>query len=399
MLGERVARGKKKRIGILTGGGDCPGLNAGIRAIAKTAILNYDMEVIGIKDGFLGLIENRFSRISYEDVSGILTLGGTFIGASNKANPFRHPDFNPSQKSPGFSPRDECKLFSAREGASAFRPRGSTGRFKDVSKTAVENYRAMELAGLICMGGDGTLNIAYKLYKKGIKLVGVPKTIDCDLRQTDATIGFDSALITATQAIDKLHTTAQSHHRVMVIEVMGRYAGWLALYSGLAGGGDIILLPEIPYDIKKVCEVVLKRNRRGKRFSIVVVSEGARPKAGKMVVRKIVIDSTDPVRLGGIGDKIADDIEKITGLETRVTVLGHLQRGGEPSPFDRILATRFGVASCELVAKGDFGKVVALKAGNIRAIDLAKAVKDIRRVSLKDPVIKAATAVGTFFGI
>ncbi len=356
----------KKRIGILTAGGDCPGLNAGIRAIAKTAILNYDMEVIGIKDGFLGLIENRFSHISYEDVSGILTLGGTFIGASNKANPFRHPDFR--------------------------------GRFKDVSNMAVENYRAMELDGLVCIGGDGSLNIAYKLYKKGIDLVGVPKTIDRDLKQTDATIGFDSALITATQAIDKLHTTAQSHHRVMIIEVMGRYAGWLALYSGLAGGGDIILLPEIPYNIKKVCEVVLERNQRGKRFSIVVVSEGARPKAGKMVVKRIVKDSTDPVRLGGIGDKIADDIEKITGLETRVTVLGHLQRGGEPSPFDRILATRFGVASCELVAKGDFGKVVTLKAGNIRAVDLAKAVKDIKRVSLKDPIIKTALSVGTSFG-
>lgn len=357
----------KKRIGILTGGGDCPGLNASIRAIAKTAILNYDMEVIGIKDGFLGLIENRFLPISYEDVSGILALGGTFLGASNKANPFRHPD--------------------------------SKAGFKDVSDITIENYCAMELDGLVCIGGDGTLNIAYKLYKKGVKLVGVPKTIDNDLRQTDATIGFDSALITATQAIDKLHTTAQSHHRVMVIEVMGRYAGWLALYSGLAGGGDIILLPEIPYDIKKVCEVVLKRNQRGKRFSIVVVSEGARPKAGKMVVRKIVKDSTDSVRLGGIGNKLANDIEKITGLETRVTVLGHLQRGGEPSPFDRILATRFGAASCELVARGDFGKVVILKSGQIKAIDLKKAVGDIKRVSLNDPVIKAAMAVGTSFGI
>jgi len=357
----------KKRIGILTGGGDCPGLNASIRAIAKTAILNYDMEVVGIKDGFLGLIENRFQLISYEDVSGILTLGGTFLGASNKANPFRHPDFK--------------------------------GRFKDVSDIAVENYRAMELDSLVCIGGDGTLNIAYRLYKKGVNLIGVPKTIDNDLRQTEATIGFDSALITATQAIDKLHTTAQSHHRVMVIEVMGRYAGWLALYSGLAGGGDIILLPEIPYDIKKVCDVVSKRNQCGKRFSIVVVSEGARPKAGKMVVKKIVKDSTDPVRLGGIGNKLANDIEKITGLETRVTVLGHLQRGGEPSAFDRILATRFGTASCELVAKRDFGKAVILKSDQIKAIDLKKAVGDIKRVSLNDPVIKAAMAVGTSFGI
>jgi len=365
-MGKRVVRGNK-RIGILTGGGDCPGLNAAIRAIAKTAILNYDMEVIGIKDGFLGLIDNVFAPVSYEDVSGILTLGGTFLGASNKANPFRHPD--------------------------------SKGRFKDVSDRAVENYRKMGLDGLVCIGGDGTLNIAYKLHKKGVNLIGVPKTIDQDLKQTDATIGFDSALITATEAIDKLHTTAQSHHRVMIIEVMGRYAGWLALYSGLAGGGDIVLLPEMPYDIKKVCGVVLKRNQSGKRFSIIVVSEGARPKAGKMVVRKIVKDSTDPVRLGGIGNKIAEDIESMTGLETRVTVLGHLQRGGQPSPFDRILATRFGSRSCELAAKGDFGKVVVLKAGQIRTVDLVKAVGDIKRVDLKDPIIKVAMEVGTSFGI
>ncbi|MFA5388466.1 MAG: ATP-dependent 6-phosphofructokinase [Candidatus Omnitrophota bacterium] len=358
---------RKKRIGILTGGGDCPGLNAAIRAIAKTAILNYDMEVVGIKDGFLGLIENRSLNITYESVSGILTLGGTLLGASNKANPFRHPDFK--------------------------------GGFKDVSGIAVANYRAMGLDGVICVGGDGTLSIAYKLYKKGVRLIGVPKTIDYDLMCTDATIGFDSALITATQAIDKLHTTAQSHHRVMVIEVMGRYAGWLALYSGLAGGGDIILLPEMPYDINKVCDVVLKRNQFGKRFSIVVISEGARPKAGKMVVKKIVRDSTDQIRLGGIGDKIAFDIEKITGLETRVTVLGHLQRGGEPSPFDRILATRFGAYACGLAAKGDFGKVVVLKKGDIGTVDLAKVAGNTKRVNLEDPVIKTALAVGTSFGI
>ncbi|MFH1077348.1 MAG: ATP-dependent 6-phosphofructokinase, partial [Pseudomonadota bacterium] len=233
----------------------------------------------------------------------------------------------------------------------------------------------------------------------GVKLVGVPKTIDNDLKQTDATIGFDSALITATQAIDKLHTTAQSHHRVMVIEVMGRYAGWLALYSGLAGGGDIILLPEIPYDIKKVCGVVSKRNQSGKRFSIVVASEGAKPRGGKMIVKKIVKDSTDPLRLGGIGNKLVNDIEQMTGLEARVTVLGHLQRGGEPSPFDRMLATRFGVEACELIAKGNFGKMVVLKAGQIKKTDLARAVGDIKRVGLNDPVIKAARSVGTSFGI
>jgi len=357
----------KKRIGILTGGGDCPGLNAGIRAIAKAAILNYDMEVIGIKDGFLGLIENKFLPISYENVSGILSLGGTFLGASNKANPFRHPD--------------------------------SRGTFKDVSEIAIKNYRGMKLDGLVCIGGDGTLSIAYKLYKKGIKIIGVPKTIDNDLLKTDATIGFDSALITATQAVDKLHTTAQSHHRVMIIEVMGRYAGWLALYAGLAGGGDIILLPEIPYDIKKICEIVLKRNQCGKRFSIVVVSEGARPMRGKMVFKKIINDSTDPVRLGGIGNKIGDDIEKITGLEARVTILGHLQRGGEPSPFDRILATRFGTKACELAARGVFGKAVVLRSGQIRVVNLRDAVGSIKRVSVNNPVVKSAMAVGTSFGI
>ncbi|MFA4992192.1 MAG: ATP-dependent 6-phosphofructokinase [Candidatus Omnitrophota bacterium] len=360
-------RGNKKRIGILTGGGDCPGLNAAIRAIAKTAILDYDMEVIGVKDGFLGLIENRYSRISYEDVSGILIHGGTILGASNKANPFRHPD--------------------------------ARGRFKDVSDAAVRNYRALGLKGLICLGGDGTLNIAHKLYKKGIDLIGLPKTIDNDLMATEASIGFDSALITVTEAIDKLHTTAQSHHRVMVIEVMGRYAGWLALCSGIAGGGDIILIPEIPYSIKKICEKVLERNRRGKRFSIVVVSEGARAKGGKMVVKKIVRDSTDPVRLGGVGEKITNDIELLTGLETRVTVLGHLQRGGEPSPFDRILATRLGTSGCELVAKGIFGKMMALKSGNVVPVDLKKAVGDIRRVKRKDPLIKTGLAVGTSFGV
>jgi len=361
-----VVRGKK-RIGVLTGGGDCPGLNAAIRSIAKTAILNYDMEVIGIKDGFLGLIENRHSPILYEDVSGILTAGGTILGASNKANPFRHPD--------------------------------TKGRFIDVSDTAINNYKKMRLDGLVCIGGDGTLSIAYKLCTKGVKLVGLPKTIDNDLAQTEATIGFDSALVTATQAIDKLHTTAQSHHRVMVIEVMGRYAGWLALYAGVAGGGDVIIIPEIPYDINKICDVVLNRSRQGKRFSIVVVSEGARPKFGRMLVKKIVKDSTDPVRLGGIGDKITNDIESITDLESRVTVLGHLQRGGEPSPFDRLLATRLGVDACRLVAKKDFSKMVALKADNIVSVDLSKAVKDTRRVDLKHSVIKAALAVGTSFGI
>lgn len=362
-----MRKATSKRIAILTGGGDCPGLNAAIRAVTKTAILNYDMEVLGVKDGYLGLIENRYTPLSYENVSGILTEGGTFLGASNKANPFRHLS--------------------------------SSGKFRDVSSLVLENIEMMQLDSLVCIGGDGTLSIAQRLYKKGVKLIGIPKTIDNDLSATDVTIGFDSAVVTATEAIDKLHTTAQSHHRVMVIEVMGRYTGWLALYAGVAGGGDIIIIPEIPYDIKKVCQRVKERHKKGKRFSILVISEGARPKGGKMVVKKIVKASTDPVRLGGIGNKIADDIEKITGLESRVTVLGHLQRGGTPTPFDRMIATRLGTFGCDLAARGSFGKMAALKGREVRAVTLEDAVKSLRKVNPKDPIIKSALSVGTCFGI
>lgn len=360
-------RGRKKRIAILTGGGDCPGLNAAIRSVTKTAMLNYDMEVLGVRDGYIGLIENKYTPLSYGDVSGILTEGGTFLGTSNKTNPFRY----------------YC----------------SAGKCKDVSSVVLKNARMMQLQGLVCIGGDGTLNIAYRLYKKGLNLVGIPKTIDNDLMATDLTIGFDSAVTTATEAIDKLHTTAQSHHRVMVIEVMGRYTGWLALYAGTAGGGDIIVIPEIPYDIKKICSKVIERNKRGKRFSIVVVSEGARPKGGQMVVKKVVKDSTDPVRLGGIGNKLTSDIERLTGLEARVTVLGHLQRGGAPSPFDRMLATRLGTFACDLVARGNFGKMAALKGRDIHAVNLKDAVKATRKVSPRDPIVKSALAVGTSFGV
>lgn len=362
-----MREGSRKRIAILTGGGDCPGLNAAVRGVAKTAILKYGMEVIGVKDGYIGIIENKYQTLSYDDVSGILTLGGTFLGTSNKANPFRYP--SPS------------------------------GKFRDVSDAVLRNIEMMRLDGLVCIGGDGTLSIAYRLYKKGIDLVGLPKTIDNDVMETDVTVGFDSAVITATEAIDKLHATAQSHHRVMVIEVMGRYAGWIALYAGIAGGGDIIIMPEIPYDIKKVCKKVIERHKRGKRFSIVVVSEGAMPKSGEMVVKKMVRDSTDPVRLGGIGNKIANDIERMTGLEARVTVLGHLQRGGTPSPFDRMLATRLGSFACDLVAGKAFGKMAASRAGYIKAVDLKTVVKGIKRVNRNGPIIKSALAVGTSFGV
>lgn len=361
--------GKLQRIGILTGGGDCPGLNATIRAVAKSAIIYYNSEVIGIKDGYLGLIENRFTQLSYEDVSGILTEGGTILGTSNKANPFRHPTYL-----------------------------GKRLIFKDYSKIAIDNAKKMAVDGIVCIGGDGTLSIANRLYKKGLKVVGIPKTIDNDLHMTDVSIGFDSALVTATEAIDKLHTTAQSHHRVMVIEVMGRYAGWLALCAGMAGGGDIILIPEIPFDINRVCKKVAERNKKGKRFSIVVVAEGARQKGGRVIVQKIVKESTDPLRLGGIGNVVAKEIERRTALETRATILGHLQRGGAPSAFDRLLATRLGTEATNLVIDKEFGKMVALKGNEVVVVNLVDAVRGPRKVPLDSPLIKSARAVGTSFG-
>ncbi|MFC2140332.1 6-phosphofructokinase [Candidatus Auribacterota bacterium] len=359
-----------KKIGILTGGGDCPGLNAVIRAAAKTAMSIYGMEVIGFKDGFQGLIDNDYKKLSFPDVSGILTQGGTILGTSNKADPF------------ATAANKEGKL-----------------TLIDRSNICLKNYKQLKLEALICIGGDGTMAISSKLSKMGLNIVGVPKTIDNDLAETDFTFGFDSAVTTAAEAIDKLHSTAQSHHRVMIIEIMGRYAGWLTLYSGVASGSDIIIIPEIPYDINKICEVVKERNKRGKRFSIIAVAEGAKPKGGKMVVGKVIKDSPDPIRLGGIAQKIAHDIETFTELETRVTTLGHLQRGGTPTPHDRILATRYGKKATELVVKKSFSKMVALKRNNITAVSLQKAVDKLKLVPKNHPIIQVAKSVGTSFGV
>ncbi len=361
---------KIKRIGILTAGGDCPGLNAVIRAVVKPA-LEVGIEVIGFKDGYSGLMYNKWKRLDSHDVSGILVEGGTILGTSNKDNPFRQPI------------RDT-----------------KTGevKYKDLSGDVVKTYKRLKLDALICIGGDGTQTVASKLVKKGLNIVGVPKTIDNDLVGTDVTFGFDSAVSVATEAVDRLHTTAQSHHRVMVLEVMGRYAGWIALSAGLAGGGDIILIPEIPYDINVVCAKVKERNRKGKRFSIVVVAEGAKPKGGDLVVREVVKDSPDPLRLGGIGNKIGRDIEEKTGLETRVTILGHIQRGGTPTPFDRILATRFGIAALELVMKGQFGKMVCLRSGHMNTIELSKVGGKVRTVPSDCEMITAARMIGTCLG-
>ncbi len=359
----------KRRIGILTGGGDCPGLNAVIRGVTKTAITRYGMEVIGFYDGFQGLIENRFTMLNYETVSGILTQGGTILGTSNKANPFEH-----------------------------YVLENNKSVVKDVSKDTMELYRDLELDALITVGGDGTMTISGMLGEIGANVVGVPKTIDKDLMETDTTFGFDTARNTATEAIDRLHTTAQSHHRVMVVEVMGRNAGWLALESGIAGGGDIILIPEIPYDIKEIIQVVRQRSRFGKRFSIVVVSEGARPEGGEQVVNKVIQDSPDKIRLGGIGHLIAAQIEESSEIECRVTTLGHLQRGGTPSPLDRILATRFAVKAMDLVIKNQFNQMVAVKGNVITAVPLEKVMGKQKLVPVDSDLIQAGLSVGTNFG-
>ncbi len=362
---------KRKRIGVLTGGGDCPGLNAVIRGVVKASIGRYGMEAIGIEDGYEGLIQKRVFPLDWKMVSGILTQGGTILGTSNTANPFRWP----AQK------------------------RAGKTEFIDVSDDVVRYVQELGLDTLVCIGGDGTMAIALKLCQKGIRIVGVPKTIDNDIWGTDVTFGFDSAVNVATDAIDKLHTTAMSHHRVMVVEVMGRYAGWLALESGLAGGGDIILLPEIPYDIEAVCKVVMERSRRGRRFSIVVAAEGAMPVGGERIVKKVIKNSTDPVRLGGIGDKVAFDIEERTGLECRVTVLGHLQRGGTPTAYDRILATRFGVKAADLCHDGVGGVMVAVRGNDIIAMPISDIAGKTRTVTPDHPLLQVATHLGTSLGV
>lgn len=367
----------------MTGGGDCPGLNAVIRAVTKTAISKYALEVWGIQDGYLGLIENRINRLSYNDVSNILTVGGTILGTSNTADPFKFP----------------VRCLSRGELAPAHAGVGDKTQVKDVSNNCLQALKQRDIDALVCIGGDGTMASAARLAKKGLPIIGVPKTIDNDLYGTDVTFGFNTAVTTATDAIDKVHTTASSHHRVMIIEVMGRYAGWIALYSGVAGGADLILIPEIPYKLEKVCEYVIGRSRRGKRFSIVVVSEGAREKGGELVVQKTIATSPDPLRLGGIGNKLTEDINKRTGLDCRAVILGHVQRGGTPTPYDRTLATNFGHTAVELLVRGVKNRMVAVKGGRLCSISLSRVAGKIRNVPRNHELIKAALAIGTSFGV
>ena len=361
----------KDRIAVLTGGGDCPGTNAVIRAVAKKAILEYGMEIVGIEDGFEGLINEKYRRLEYNDVSGIITLGGTILGTSNTANPYR---------------------YAVKSGT------GDKIKFKDVSVTVISNLKKLGVECLVCIGGDGTLNIASKLAKSGIPVVGIPKTIDNDLHGTDITFGFDTAVSIATEGIDRIHTTAQSHHRVMIIEVMGRDAGWIALYAGIAGGGDIILIPEIPYSMDIIAEKVLQRSKRGKRFTIVVVAEGAKPRDGSSVVQRIVKESTEPLRLGGVGFVLGTQIEQATGLETRTVVMGHLLRGGTPTPFDRVLATRLGASTIDMIAHKKYGCMVGVRGDTLAEVPLEDITKGKRTVSPNNPLIGSARSVGTCFG-
>lgn len=360
---------KTEKIGVLTAGGDCTGLNAVIRAIVKIAVNKHNIEVIGFEDGYDGLIHNRFIPLGTRQASGILTMGGTILGTSNIANPYRYAI-----------------------------TKGNSIIYKDISKKAIANYKKHKLDALIVIGGDGTLSIALRLQKNGLNIVGVPKTIDNDLFGTDFTFGFDSAFTIATEAVDKIHTTAQSHHRVMIIEVMGRYAGWIALFSGMAGGGDVILIPEIPYRIEKVCEKILERQKHGKRFSIIVVAEGAKPVGGDVTVSKIVEKSFDKIRLGGVANKLAEEIEKITRIECRATILGHVQRGGVPTPQDRVLATKYGAEAIDLVLKKKFGRMVALQNNRIVSIPIQKAVGKLKLVPKNSGLIRSLREMGISFG-
>ena len=359
-----------KRIGILTGGGDCPGLNAVIRGVVKGAILNRGWEVVGIEDGFDGLLNPAKCRpLSLEDVRGILPRGGTILGTTNSGNPF---------------------LF----------PVEKSGRVEivDISGQFVTNIQKHGIEALIVVGGEGSLKIALGLLGKGVQVVGVPKTIDNDLMETDVTFGYNTAIETATYALDKLHTTAESHHRVMIMEVMGRYAGWIALESGMAGGADVVLIPEIPFRIEQICRAVNAKREKGGRYSIIVVAEGAYPIGGERIAREKAGAGHPVERLGGIGDFIARAVGGCLDMETRVTVLGHLQRGGSPSTFDRCLGSRFGIKALELVARGEFGSMVALKGRKIVSVPITKAVRKLNLIDPDGELARCAEELGIMLG-
>lgn len=362
---------KIKRIGVLTGGGDCPGINAVLRAVTKTAIHQHEIEVVGIEDGFQGLIENRTRPLAMSDVSGILTRGGTILGTNNRSNPLRYHVGNDADGKPIFENAiDRC----------------------------LETLQSNRMDALIVIGGDGTMSCAAPLVEKGVDIIGVPKTIDNDIVGTDLTFGFTTAANTATLSLDRLHSTAASHHRVMVCEVMGRNAGWLALHAGIASGSDVILIPEIPFNIDHICEFVESRMTDRRGFSIVACAEGAKPRGGETVVSRVDPLSPDPIRLGGIGEQVAAQIMERTKIETRTTVLGHVLRGGGPISADRVLASRFGFRALKMLVGGATGRMVVLDGVRLSDVDLLHAANKQRLVPLDHPLIDVARAVRTNFG-
>lgn len=331
-----------KRVGILTGGGDCPGLNAVIRAVVVKGIRSYNYKFIGIKNGWAGLLDFEWTNLDRESVSGVLHRGGTILGTS-RTNPVKN---------------------------------------QQVKSLAIDNYRKLRLDALIAIGGDDTLGAALELSKEGLHLVAVPKTIDNDVSGTDFTFGFETAVQIATEAIDRLHTTAESHNRVIIVEVMGRHAGWIATYSGIAGGADVVLIPEVPFKLEDIVNVINARRERGRTFSIVVIAEGAFPEGQKEAYLKSdKVDDFGHVMLGGVGVALAKDLEKLTGIDCRTTILGHVQRGGTPTAFDRVLATRYGVAAIDMVHKEQWGYMAALRGTEIVALPLEECVHQDKRVS------------------
>lgn len=358
-----------KRIGILTGGGDCPGLNPVIRAVVKHANGSYGWDVVGIRDGFKGLYEEDYTPLEPVNVRNLLTRGGTILGSSNYANPFAYP-----VKLPG-------------------------GRVEvhDVSDICMKNLEKLDLEGLVVVGGDGTQSFGKRFADAGARIVGVPKTIDNDLEATDYTVGFQTAVEVVVDALDRLHTTAESHDRIMICEVMGRYAGWIALTAGIAGGADVVLIPEIEYDIERVVRAMHRRHGRGVSFSIVVVAEGARPKGGNYAVVRAG-DSTRQEQLGGAGNLLANEIRSLTDYEVRVTVLGHLQRGGTPCAFDRLLATRFGAKAVDLIYTGQFGNVTALDGDQVVVRPLDMAVNKLKLVDPNGELVATARRTGVELG-
>lgn len=370
---------KVQKIAIMTGGGDCSGLNPVIRAVVKTAIMKYKLEVVGVRNGYHGLYHGDFVSLGLNDVEEIITRGGTILYSSNKDNLFQYP----VKDADGKFVRDENGKLT----------------YQDVSDVAVEHLKGAGIDALFILGGDGTLTSARDFSRKGVNVVAIPKTIDNDLAFTDYTFGFDTAIGVATDSLDRIRSTGMSHHRVMVVEIMGRGAGWMTLHAGIAGAADVILIPEIPYDINKVAEKIKQDKANGKEFSIVAVSEGAKSLDGKQVVAKIIEDSADSIRLGGVGAVVANQLEELTGSEARATTLGHIQRGGVPTAHDRVLSSRYGYAAVELCMKGEFGKMVTLQGDTMGAISLEDVIgQKTKNVEPAGELVTMAKAMGVCFG-